>query len=144
MNVELVKYGSGLVALAIAYTIISVSDKENGVKFQTGSSFELRNKIENGKKEILSELRKLDCKKRELKTDIDRHMDNLSNSVVSSNSKATKDLKYLRGITTQTHIDVELMEKTWNFNVTDDERVKCVSDMVAAWKAGQESSKDEA
>lgn len=61
MNAEIIKLGSGLAALAIvSYTIISVSEKGNGMKFRPmDGSFELGRKIDSGNKEILSEIRSL-------------------------------------------------------------------------------------
>ena len=144
MNPEIVKFGSGLAALAIAsYTIISVSEKGNGMKFRPDGLFELGSKIDSGNKEILSEMRNLETKVRDLKSDFDKRMDDLASSVTLANSKTSKELKYLRGLTTQTHIDVELMKKKWNYNVTDGDRAKYMNEMITAGKAGPDLSDDE-
>lgn len=124
----------GLAALAIAsYTIISVSEKGNGMKLGPDGAFALGRKIDSGNKEILSEIR-------DLKSDVDKRMDDLAGSVTVSDSKTSKEWKYLRGLATQTHIVVELMKKN---NVTADDRAKNMNEMIAAGKAGPDLSDDE-
>ncbi len=102
-------------------------------------SFELGSKIDRGNDKILAEVRNVNSKL----ADVDKRMDDLTNSVALSGKKTNQELKYLRGLSTRTHIDVELMKKKWNFNVTDDEREKYMKDLVAAGKAGPDYGDDE-
>jgi hypothetical protein len=151
MNPEIVKFGSGLAALAIySYTIISVSEKGNGMKFRSDGSFELGKKIDSGNKEILSEMRNLETKMRDLQSDVNKRfddlskrLDDLSNNVRLSSSKTSNELKYIRGLTTQTRIDVELMKKKRNYIVTYGERAKYMNELITAGKAGPDLSDDE-
>lgn len=140
MNGELLKFGSGLIALSIvSYTIISVAEKRNGMKFRSYGSFELESKIVSGNERILTELRNLKSQVRDLKTDVDKKMDVMSNSFALSNKKINQELKYLRG----THIDVELMKKNWSFNVSDNEREKYMKYLVIVGRASLAPEDDE-
>lgn len=119
-------------------TILSVSENGNGMQF---GAFQLGRKIDSGNEEILSEIRNLEVSLRGLKSDVDKRMDDLACSVASSDSQtSTKEWKYLRGLATQTHIDVELMKKS---NATAGDRVKYMNEVAAGGKAGPELSDDE-
>ncbi len=87
MNAELMKFGSGLVAVGIAsYTIISVvAEKGTGMKLRSDCSFELGKKIDTGNEKILAEVRNLDTKICDLKTHMNKRMDDLSSNVEKSN-----------------------------------------------------------
>lgn len=116
MNPENVKIAYNLAMLAIAsYTVISVS-KIGPV------DIELSNKIDNGNKELLSELNKLDTKLvaniRDLKGDMGKKIDDLSAIVSASGKRTDRELEFVRGLTTQANIDVELMIKTWCLMIT--------------------------
>ena len=129
MNAELVKYGSGLLSLGIVcYTIVSVSEKGNGANLETTygkfSLGGLGKQIEEGNQKLSSEIHSF-------KADVDKRMDKLSaentklaGSLKKSNMKTSKELSYLRGLTTRTHIDVELMKEKWKVDISDSDREK--------------------
>ena len=94
MNPEIIKYGAGLISIAIAsYTIVKVSDQGNSVKFESGlGKFELGRQVSEGNEKILTEMRHLDNKVSDLRSDIDKRMDIL----MTANVRTSKELKYLR------------------------------------------------
>lgn len=70
------------------------------------------------------------------KADVEKRMDEMAITLQKSDAKTSKELKYLRGLTTHTHIDVELMTEKWNFNVTDTDREKYMKELIEAGKGG--------
>ena len=101
MNELIVKCVSGFSSLCvISYTIKVINDKGNGAGVKTPiGELNLGRQIEFGTLKLTNEIR-------DFKSDIDTRMDNMSSQLVKSNVKISKELGYLRGLTTYTHIDI--------------------------------------
>jgi hypothetical protein len=120
MNCDLlIKCGSGLVALgSVLYTIISIKEKRKGPNVEAPfGNAALGKQIENGNARLLEANARLVAEISNLKIDVDKSMDALSkeNSAMvklfnNSNVNGSKEQSYLRGLTTHTHDDVELMK----------------------------------
>lgn len=139
MNIELaLKCGTGLLSLGcICYTTIKVSAGGNGASIESPyESITLRKQMEAGNERLIYEIRGVKSEMQIFKDDVDKRMSGMESSFNESNSKTAKELKYLLGLATHIHLDVELM-KNWNFSATDSYREKYMKEMIAGQAGGE-------
>jgi hypothetical protein len=147
MNCDLlIKCGSGLVALGgVLYTIISIKEKRKGPNMESPyGTAALGKQIENGNARLLEANTRLVAEISNLNVDVDKSMDALSkeNSAMitllnDSNVNGSKEQSYLRGLTTHTHNDVELMK--WHVDFSGSDIDICIKELVASGHAGPRS-----
>jgi hypothetical protein len=143
----LLKCATGVVSLGgILFTAIKLNSTGHGAQFDStfgsislGKKIEDGNsqlmarmtKIEDGNSQLMARIEKMSTQVREFKLDVDNRMDKISCNLENSNAKNSKELNYLRGLATQTHVEVQLMKKKWGVTFSESDISKHLNEGVA-------------